>query len=100
MPCPFPPCQVDLLSIKLKSRLRTLVDKKKVLQSRTESISRISANYLALQEGFQQFQSELNKIQQFVDLNATAFSKILKKVAPPVTRARRELVALLMGRDC
>jgi CDK inhibitor PHO81 len=32
-----------------------------------------------LQEGFQQFTNDLNKLQQFVEINGTAFSKILKK---------------------
>jgi CDK inhibitor PHO81 len=32
-----------------------------------------------LEEGFQQFGNDLNKLQQFVEINGTAFSKILKK---------------------
>ncbi|KAK2607431.1 hypothetical protein N8I77_006103 [Diaporthe amygdali] len=62
----------------LKIRLKTLLDKKKVLQSR-HGISRRSAKFTTLQEGFQQFANDLNKLQQFVDINGTAFSKILKK---------------------
>lgn len=54
------------------------MDKKKVLQSR-HGISRRSAKFTTLQEGFQQFANDLNKLQQFVDINGTAFSKILKK---------------------
>lgn len=64
--------------LKLKIRLKTLLDKKKVLQSR-HGISRRSAKFTTLQEGFQQFANDLNKLQQFVDINGTAFSKILKK---------------------
>lgn len=63
----------------LKVRLKTLLDKKKVLRSRGNGISRRSAKFTTLQEGFQQFANDLNKLQQFVEINGTAFSKILKK---------------------
>ncbi|KAK4678579.1 phosphate system positive regulatory protein pho81 [Podospora pseudoanserina] len=68
----------------LKIRLKTLLDKKKVLQSRHQqgggnNLSRRSAKFTTLQEGFQQFANDLNKLQQFVEINGTAFSKILKK---------------------
>jgi CDK inhibitor PHO81 len=56
-----------------------LLDKKKVLQSRNQSISRLSAKFTTLEEGFQQFGNDLNKLQQFIEINGTAFSKILKK---------------------
>ncbi|ORY64400.1 ankyrin repeat protein nuc-2 [Pseudomassariella vexata] len=62
----------------LKVRLKTLLDKKRVLQSR-RGVSRRSAKFATLQEGFQQFANDLNKLQQFVEINGTAFSKILKK---------------------
>jgi CDK inhibitor PHO81 len=65
-------------SAQLKVRLKTLLDKKKVLQSR-HGVSRRSAKFSTLQEGFQQFANDLNKLQQFVEINGTAFSKILKK---------------------
>jgi CDK inhibitor PHO81 len=42
-------------------------------------LSRRSAKFTTLQEGFQQFANDLNKLQQFVEINGTAFSKILKK---------------------
>ncbi|KAG9236206.1 hypothetical protein BJ875DRAFT_236963 [Amylocarpus encephaloides] len=63
----------------LKIRLKTLLDKKKVLQSRSGSTSRRSAKFTTLEEGFQQFGNDLNKLQQFIEINGTAFSKILKK---------------------
>ncbi|KAK0723157.1 ankyrin repeat protein nuc-2 [Lasiosphaeria miniovina] len=63
----------------LKIRLKTLLDKKKSLRSRNNGVSRRSAKFTTLQEGFQQFTSDLNKLQQFVEINGTAFSKILKK---------------------
>ncbi|KAF7552974.1 hypothetical protein G7046_g7242 [Stylonectria norvegica] len=62
----------------LKIRLKTLLDKKKVLQTR-HGLSRRSAKFTTLEEGFQQFATDLNKLQQFVEINGTAFSKILKK---------------------
>ncbi|XXG97150.1 ubiquitin-binding protein cue5 [Hypoxylon texense] len=62
----------------LKIRLKTLLDKKRVLQSR-QGISRRSAKFATLEEGFQQFANDLNKLQHFVEINGTAFSKILKK---------------------
>ncbi|ELR08665.1 phosphate system positive regulatory protein pho81 [Pseudogymnoascus destructans] len=63
----------------LKIRLKTLLDKKKVMQSRGQNTSRRSAKFTTLEEGFQQFGNDLNKLQQFVEINGTAFSKILKK---------------------
>ncbi|KAF2840695.1 putative cyclin dependent kinase inhibitor Pho81 [Patellaria atrata CBS 101060] len=63
----------------LKLRLTTLLDKKRSMQARTSSASKLSSKYIALEEGFRQFSSDLNKLQQFVEINATAFSKILKK---------------------
>ncbi|KAH0565830.1 hypothetical protein GP486_000778 [Trichoglossum hirsutum] len=49
------------------------------MQSRSQTTSKVSATFITLEEGFQQFGSDLNKLQQFVEINATAFSKILKK---------------------
>jgi CDK inhibitor PHO81 len=63
----------------LKIRLKTLLDKKKVMRSRSQNTSRRSAKFTTLEEGFQQFGNDLNKLQQFVEINGTAFSKILKK---------------------
>ncbi|KAF7714315.1 Glycerophosphoryl diester phosphodiesterase family protein [Penicillium ucsense] len=60
-------------------RLKTLVDKKRVIQSRTVSNSKASSNFVALFEGFLQFDGDLNKLQQFVEINEAAMSKILKK---------------------
>jgi len=65
---------------KLKLRLRTLLDKKRSLQSQTSAASKLSSNYVVLDEGFRLFSNDLDKLQQFVEVNQTAFSKILKKV--------------------
>ncbi|KAK5134273.1 hypothetical protein LTR08_006817 [Meristemomyces frigidus] len=63
----------------LKLRLRTLSDKKVALQSRTTLASKLSSSYLTLDEGYRLFSNDLDKLQQFVEVNQTAFSKILKK---------------------
>ena len=82
---------------KLKLRLKTLLDKKRVMQARLGAASKNSSTFITLEEGFSQFGQDLNKLQvgrvrnfesqsvtdalqQFVEINATAFSKILKKV--------------------
>lgn len=63
----------------LTVRLWTLIEKKDAIQSRTDAAAKGSAMLVTLQEGFHQFGVDLNKLQQFVELNATGFSKILKK---------------------
>lgn len=64
----------------MKIRLKTLLDKKKALQSRgAAQLNKSSAKFTTLEEGFQQFSNDLNKLQQFIEINGTAFSKILKK---------------------
>jgi len=74
---------------KLKLRLRTLLDKKRSLQSRPTHASKLSSSYVTLDEGFRLFSNDLDKLQQFVEVNQTAFSKILKKVRSyPVVRSR------------
>lgn len=60
-------------------RLKTLLDKKRIIQARIAAGSKISASLATLVEGFQQFDNDLNKLQQFVEVNETAISKILKK---------------------
>ncbi|KAF2759609.1 SPX-domain-containing protein [Pseudovirgaria hyperparasitica] len=62
----------------LKLRLTTLLDKKTSMQSRPAPV-KVSSKFISLEEGFKQFSGDLNKLQQFVEVNATAFSKILKK---------------------
>ena len=44
-------------------RLRTLIDKKKVLQSDTRRLKHASTLFKAIQEAFVQFEQELTKIQ-------------------------------------
>lgn len=66
------------------------------MQQHPQSVSKTSSRYVALEEGLKQFSMDLNKLevigppahkadetnlsQQFVEVNETAFSKILKKV--------------------
>lgn len=66
--------------MKLKLRLRTLLDKRRSLQHRATPASKLSSSYVTLDEGFRLFSNDLDKLQQFVEVNQTAFSKILKKV--------------------
>ncbi|KAK3670485.1 phosphate system positive regulatory protein pho81 [Recurvomyces mirabilis] len=63
----------------LRIRLRTLLDKKRALESRATPASKLSSGYVLLDEGFRLFSNDLDKLQQFVEVNQTAFSKILKK---------------------
>ncbi|KAI8342970.1 hypothetical protein BC941DRAFT_410086 [Chlamydoabsidia padenii] len=63
----------------LKIRLRTLIDKKKILQSDTRRLKHAYTLLNAIQEAFIQFEQELNKIQKYVELNNEGFRKILKK---------------------
>ncbi|KAF2127050.1 SPX-domain-containing protein [Dothidotthia symphoricarpi CBS 119687] len=60
-------------------RLTTLLDKKRVMQQHPQSVSKTSSRYIALEEGLKAFSMDLNKLEQFVEVNETAFSKILKK---------------------
>ncbi|ORY74864.1 hypothetical protein BCR37DRAFT_403849 [Protomyces lactucae-debilis] len=61
------------------SSLQTLIEKKKLIRSSASDDVRSSASFVVLQEGFQQFERDLNKLQQYVELNATGFYKALKK---------------------
>ena len=56
------PTEPRLILKQLKLRLKTLLDKKKVMQSRSATTSKISASFITLEEGFQQFGNDLNKL--------------------------------------
>ncbi|KAI9350350.1 hypothetical protein BDR26DRAFT_852232 [Obelidium mucronatum] len=60
-----------------KVRLRSLVDKKKVLKGRKSSQN--LAALVTLKEAFASFQQDLAKLQKFVEVNGEGFRKILKK---------------------
>ena len=84
-------------SIQAQIRIKGLIDKQRSLKLRNPVISKRSTHYITLEQGFQEFIKDLNKLQvsvdpaqnsalanelkQFIDINATAFSKILKKVS-------------------
>ncbi|BGP37936.1 phosphate system positive regulatory protein pho81 [Rhodotorula kratochvilovae] len=70
----------------LKVRLRTLIDKRKLLTAslsepngKTKALSRDSSSFGALYEGFRNFERDLGRLQTYIELNATAFRKICKK---------------------
>ena len=44
-------------------RMRTLLDQKKVMQAQSNALTRTSSSYIALEEGFRQFGSDLDKLQ-------------------------------------
>ncbi|KAG0254778.1 phosphate system positive regulatory protein pho81 [Actinomortierella ambigua] len=62
----------------LKVRLRSLIDKEKVLMSR-QGRPGSSSSINSLKEAYRQFEQDLNKLQKFVETNGTGFRKILKK---------------------
>ncbi|KAF9971707.1 phosphate system positive regulatory protein pho81 [Actinomortierella ambigua] len=62
----------------LKVRLRSLIDKEKVLLSR-QGRPGSSSSINSLKEAYRQFEQDLNKLQKFVETNGTGFRKILKK---------------------
>ncbi|KAG0072146.1 phosphate system positive regulatory protein pho81 [Linnemannia elongata] len=62
----------------LKVRLRSLIDKEKVILSR-QGRPGTSSSINSLKEAFKQFEQDLNKVQKFVETNGTGFRKILKK---------------------
>ncbi|KAL8784263.1 MAG: hypothetical protein Q9213_004085 [Squamulea squamosa] len=47
----------------LKLRLKTLLDKKRMMQTRNTAAPKISAGFITLEEGFQQFGIDLSKLQ-------------------------------------
>jgi len=90
----------------LKERLKMLLHKRQAIESRATApppsgsidstaeltmpnpnagprivrrISKDSSSFIALYEGFRYFEKDLSKLQQFIELNATGFRKILKK---------------------
>ena len=65
--------------VELRARFTALLEKKRTILARSSKQSRTSAKFIVLQEGFQQFERDLNKLQQYVELNATGFYKALKK---------------------
>ncbi|KAJ3124793.1 phosphate system positive regulatory protein pho81 [Physocladia obscura] len=77
----FTPVQVNAFylqkELEFKVRLRSLVDKKKVLRGRKSSQNMTA--FINLKEAFSAFQQDLAKLQKFVEINREGFRKILKK---------------------
>ena len=63
VPLPRAAAQKPDIRRQFSQRLKTLVDKKRVVQSRTVTKPKAPANLVALLEGFQQFDGDLNKLQ-------------------------------------
>lgn len=65
----------------LQVRLDVLVQKQQAAASggMLGEASRASMAYIALHEGLQRFRRDLDRLEQFVELNATGFAKVLKK---------------------
>ncbi|KAL9598392.1 MAG: hypothetical protein Q9179_003939 [Wetmoreana sp. 5 TL-2023] len=57
------PCVHQLIRKQLKLRLKTLLDKKRMIQARNAAAPKISASFITLEEGFQQFGTDLSKLQ-------------------------------------
>ncbi|KAI3662450.1 hypothetical protein MP638_003590 [Amoeboaphelidium occidentale] len=62
----------------LRSRLKSLVEKKSLLLSR-KGKSYGSVSLISLRDALNDFQHDLSKLLRFVELNETGFRKILKK---------------------
>ncbi|GMG07994.1 unnamed protein product [[Candida] boidinii] len=65
----------------LKFRLDILIEKKnKALKNgRLNNITKNSIAFVSLYDGFKKFSQDLDRLEQFVELNETGFTKVLKK---------------------
>ncbi|KAJ3108421.1 phosphate system positive regulatory protein pho81 [Phlyctochytrium planicorne] len=72
-----------------KVRLRSLIDKRRMILSKTNSRSQSSLHQL--KEALSLFQHDLTKLQSFVEVNATGFRKILKKWDKRAKSSTKEL---------
>lgn len=69
----------ELKERELRVRLNILVDKKQNWYQAGELSSKTSVAYISLHEGFLRFRRDLDRLEQFIELSATGFSKALKK---------------------
>ncbi|KAJ3196624.1 phosphate system positive regulatory protein pho81 [Irineochytrium annulatum] len=72
-----------------KVRLRSLADKKRLLLSRPSALSLSTLGNL--KEALSMFQHDLTKLQNYVEVNATGFRKILKKWDKRAKSSTKEL---------
>jgi CDK inhibitor PHO81 len=63
----------------LKIRLDILIKKKNDAIAKHRLGSKTSIAYITLYDGFKRFSRDLDRLEQFVELNQTGFSKVLKK---------------------
>lgn len=81
-----------LTSPQLKLRLQTLLDKKRVMKARNTVSSKLSTSFVTLEEGFQQFGNDLNKLQVRKDhmwrntKTEHRNSNLLRSMRPPFQR--------------
>ncbi|KIL68227.1 hypothetical protein M378DRAFT_158768 [Amanita muscaria Koide BX008] len=57
----------------------------------TDGSSAQHVEWTAVEEGFRLLERDLGKLQQFIEINATGFRKILKKFDKHATSATKEL---------
>lgn len=75
----------------LKLRLKTLLDKKKVMQARSATTSKLSASFVTLEEGFQQFGNDLNKLQVREPLFTTKVYRIFNSAKAQFSNLSRSM---------
>ncbi|KAG9317170.1 cyclin-dependent protein kinase inhibitor [Chiua virens] len=80
----------------LKLRLETLLSKRRAaalrgLPDATNGSEMNHVEWIAVEEGFRLLERDLGKLQQFVEMNATGFRKILKKWDKRSRSATKEL---------
>lgn len=63
----------------LNIRLDILIKKKNDAVAKNRLESKTSIAYITLYDGFKRFSRDLDRLEQFVELNQTGFSKVLKK---------------------
>lgn len=63
----------------LRTRLNILIEKQTAAKADGVLSSKSSVTYISLHEGFLRFRRDLERLEQFIELNATGFSKVLKK---------------------
>ncbi|RDB20514.1 Ankyrin repeat protein nuc-2 [Hypsizygus marmoreus] len=80
----------------LKLRMETLLSKRRAAAMRglpdtTGDVTQNNVEWSAVEEGFRLLERDLGKLQQFVEVNATGFRKILKKFDKRSTSTTKEL---------
>ncbi|KAJ7162538.1 cyclin-dependent protein kinase inhibitor [Mycena crocata] len=80
----------------LKLRLETLLSKRRAAAMRgfpdtLDDTTQNTVEWSAVEEGFRHLERDLGKLQQFVEINATGFRKILKKFDKRSTSTTKEL---------